>query len=272
MLKFNTRISRRDAQNMILLFAKHGNHYHNTNFHSDADVKRAFALKGRDFEKLVIECRDFQKTVPFFENLIGSTMYSAGGSSLARVDNESGATDLETQGPGTIVLNAYWAKFEAANDAIDQAVDKSSYTDFQSAVVEGIASIEAYIQYRVEYWNKHHPQQELQDSAVNKVPFDDKITQWVPLMTAGKLLDKSTAVWDHFVKLREIRDNVAIHPKSSGYSTSYEKLAEQINFFRTGIALLLVNLHLLFGDKIPAKIIRAAYTPDVEYVPDNTQF
>jgi hypothetical protein len=62
---------------------------------------------------------------------------------------------------------------------------------------------------------------------------------------------------------------VAIHPKSSGYSISFAKLAEQINFFRTGIARLLVKLHLLFEDVIPAKIIRAAYAPDVEFVQDD---
>jgi hypothetical protein len=94
-----------------MLFAKHGNHYHSRNYRSDADVKRAFALNGIDYENLVIECRDFQKTVPFFENLIRSTMFSGGGSSLARVDNETRGTDLDTQGPGTIVLYAYWARF-----------------------------------------------------------------------------------------------------------------------------------------------------------------
>jgi hypothetical protein len=256
---------------MILLFAKHGNHYHNRDFRSDADVKRAFARNDVNYEKLVIECCDFQKHVPFFENLIGSTAYSIGGSSLARVDKETGATDLNTQGPGTIVLYAYWARFEAAINALDRAVAKSSYTDFQSAIVEGIASIEGYIQYKAEYWNKHHPQQVLLDSANNKVRFDDKITQWIPIMTAGRRLDKSTIEWNHFVMLRTIRDDLAIHPKSSSYSTSYAKLAEQINLFRTGIAQLLVNLHLLFGDMIPAKIIRAAYAPDVVFVPSDEQ-
>lgn len=271
MLKFKTRISRRAAHEMILLFAKHGNHYHSRSFKTDADVKRAFAQNGIDYEKLVMECRDFQKTVPFFENLVGSTMSSAGGSSLARVDNMSGVTDLDTQGPGTIVLYAYWARFETAIDALDRAVSKSSYSELQSAVVEGIASIEGYIQYKVEHWNKHHPQQALLDSAENKVRFDDKITKWVPIMTFGKQLERNTAEWQHFVMLRKIRDDVALHPKSSGYSISYPKLAEQINLFKTGIAWLLVKLHLLFGDIIPARIIRAAYAPDVEFVPDGIQ-
>lgn len=270
MLKFKTRISRRAAHEMILLFAKHGNHDHNRDFRSDADVKRAFTRNGVDYDTLVMECRDFQKTVPFFENLVGSTASSVGGS-LARVDNETGATDMDTQGPGTIVLYAYWAKFEAAMDALDRAVAKNSYTDFQSAIVEGIASIEAYIQYKAESWNKHHPQQPLLDSSENKVRFDDKVTQWIPIMTAGKRLDRSTVEWNHFVMLREIRDDVAIHPKSASYSTSYAKLAEKINLFRTGITRLLMNLHLLFGDVIPARIIRAAYAPDVEFVPDDTQ-
>jgi hypothetical protein len=107
------------------------------------------------------------------------------------------------------------------------------------------------------------------DTAKNKVPFDDKITQWVPRMTSGKQIDKSSVEWGHFVRMRRIRDDVAIHPKLSGFSTSNTKLVDQINLFKTGIARLLVNLHILFGDQIPAIIIRAGYAPVAEYIPDS---
>jgi hypothetical protein len=265
MLRFKPTISRRNAHEMIMLFAKHGNHYHGTDFQSDADIKRAFVRNGIDYEALVNQCRNFQINVPFFENLVGSTISTSGNGSLARVDI-TGAVDFETQGPGSLVLYAYWARFEAAVGARDRAVSDSSYPEFQNAVVEGIASIEGYIQLNVERWNKNHPQQLLLDTAEKKIPFDEKITKWIPIITAGEKFDRGGIEWKDFVALRQIRDNLVVHPKTSSFGISFPKLAEQINLFRTGIAQTLINLHLLFNDKIPAIIIRAAYAPDVEYI------
>jgi len=71
---------------MILLFARSGNHYHMTRFKSDADIKRAFGSNGIDFERLVEECRDFTRTVPFFENKFGSTFMAGEGLTVAHVD------------------------------------------------------------------------------------------------------------------------------------------------------------------------------------------
>jgi hypothetical protein len=87
-------------------------------------------------------------------------------------------------------------------------------------------------------------------------------------MTGSRKLNKSGADWRDFRILRAIRDDEAIHPKTSGYSFSYSELAQKINLFRTGIARLLIQLHLLFDEKIPRVIIRAAYAPDAEVVED----
>lgn len=268
MLRFKAKISRRAAHDMIMLFAKHGNHFHSRHFRSDADVKRALARNGIDYEKLVMRCRDCHEAVPFFENLVGSTASSVGGASLARVNNETGAADLDTNGPGILVLYSYWAAFEVAVEARNRAVSKSSYTEFHTAIVHGTASIEGYVQSKTELWNKQHPENALLDSTENKVRLDDKITQWIPVVTAGRKLDRGSVEWNDFRTLRQIRDDLAIHPKSASYSISFSKLAEQVNLFRTGIARLLIKLHLLFDDPIPAIVIRAAYAPDIEVVPD----
>ena len=71
-------------------------------------------------------------------------------------------------------------------------------------------------------------------------------------MARGKKLDQSGNIWNTFVKLKKIRDDVTIHPKLSGFSISYSNLANNINLFKKGIARLLVDLHLLFGDDIPS--------------------
>ena len=85
-------------------------------------------------------------------------------------------------------------------------------------------------------------------------------------MTGGKRLDKSIINWFNFKNLRKIRNDYVIHSKTTGYSISNQELAEYINKFKTGIAKLLVQLHILFNEKIPSRIIRGAYAPDVEIV------
>lgn len=267
-LRFKPKISRRNAKKMIVAFARYGNHYHDVRFKSDADVKRDLAARGIDFGHLAEKCRDPQARVPFFENLIGSTAVPIGGTTLSRVDHGTGETDLETKNPGKLVLYGYWATFETAVKALHRAVDEASYSEFHSAVVQGIASIEGYINHRAGVWNKQNPEDQLLDSRYDKVSFDDKIHEWIPKMTGGKGLYKGHQEWNHFRVLRGIRDHEAIHPKASGYSVSLTELADKINIFRTGIAGLLIQMHTLFSEKVPCVVIRAAYVPDVEVVED----
>jgi len=262
-------IARRASHELILTMAKYGNHYldieYRISFVTDADVKRFFSNQKMDFDDIVKKCREFKKSVPFFENLIGSTWNVLGNAKVSRVDAKSDQKDLEVSGPGTITMSTYWTQYEEAENALDQAIENSSFIKFHSALVLGIACIESYIRYRTQEWNKTHSNDLIQDSKNQKVTFDDKIDLWIPKMT-GKRLDKSIINWSNFKDLRKIRDDNVIHSKSSGYSISNQKLAEYINKFKTGIAKLLVQLHVLFNEKIPSRIIRGAYAPDVEIV------
>lgn len=104
------------------------------------------------------------------------------------------------------------------------------------------------------------------DSKANKISFEDKIDTWISLMTNGIKFNKGIKYWEHFKRLQQIRDNLSIHAKSSGYSISYGDLASIINLFKTGIAGVLIQLHELFGERIPGAIIRGYYAPDVELV------
>lgn len=263
-------IARRASHELVLTMAKHGNHSidieYNISFITDADVKRFFSAQGMDFQNVVQKCREFRKSVPFFENLIGSTWNVSGNAKVSRVDAKTDQKDLEVIGPGTITMSTYWAQYEEAEKALDQSIKNSSFSDFHTALVLGIASIESYIRYRDQEWNKTHSNDLIQDSKNQKVSFDDKIDLWIPKMTGGKRLDKSIINWSNFKNLRKIRDDNVIHSKSSGYSISNQKLAEYINKFKTGIAKLLVQLHMLFNEKIPSRIIRGAHAPDVEIV------
>lgn len=221
-------------------------------------------MNGLDFQQLVEECRDFQSRVPFFENLIGSTWEVTGPGKASTIDLATGKEHVSVDGPGTITLSTYWSQFETAVAALERAISNASYADLQSAVVSGIASIEAYINHRAELWNRTNPDDQLLDTKAQKVSFEDKIDKWIPKMTGGKKHDKSIRNWADFKLLHQIRDNVTIHSKSSSHGTSYQGLANTINRFKTGIAGLLVQLHLLFNEKIPAIIVRNYYAPDVE--------
>jgi hypothetical protein len=260
---------------MILLFGRFGNHFHegpskyitdSFPFKSDEDVVNALVENGIDFNRLVLRCRHFRNRVPMFENLIGSTFNTVGSPRISRINWDTGGEDLIVNGPARMTIYDYWSKFEAAAKARDQAVERSSFLDFHSAIVLGIASIESYINYRAEIWNQHNPQKRLNDSREFKVSFEDKINTWIPEITGGKTLNKGNQDWNNYKILRRIRDDTVIHPKSSGYSISLNNLAWQINLFRRGIAGLLIQLHILLQEKIPQIIIRARYAPDVEIV------
>lgn len=273
-LQFKSRIPPSAAKKMIFLFARHGNHYKDVRFQSNADVKRFFAANGIDFQSLVDRCRNYRETVLFFENLVTSTATIGGTITgrvvVSRVDPETGEEDSKEalELPAKSTLYGYWATFEASVEARDRAVAQASFAEFHSALAQGIASIEGYINYGAELWNKRHPRDQLLDPNKNGfVRFDTKTDVWIPKMTGGRKLDKGTRnEWAHFKTLRDIRDNLNIHPKKSSYSISLYDLANQINMFRTGVAGLLIQLHVLFDEKIPRVVIRARYAPDVEVV------
>lgn len=96
--------------------------------------------------------------------------------------------------------------------------------------------------------------------------FENKVDIWIPKLAGGAKLDKSGTMWQHFLTLRAIRDDAAIHPKAVGFGISYGDLAKKINLYRLGIAGFLFQLHLLSYVTVPRAVIRAMYTPEVEVV------
>ncbi len=271
-LKFRDKLSRRSAHDVILTIAKYGNHLHSFEFITDADVKRFFQRNKVDFDILVRDCMQPDKKVPFFENLIGSTWEVNGKgngiASIIRTDSISGKEDVvsQVQGPGKFTFATYWALYEQADKGIRQSVQSESYTELLLALSSGLASVESYVAYRVDEWNRRNPCEMLIDSKEAKVSFDDKFDIWIPKISGGKKLDKSTQDWASFKLLRSIRDNEAIHPKNTAFAVSLNDFADIINKCRTGIAGLLIQLHLIFKDKIPAVIIRGRFAPDVEVI------
>jgi hypothetical protein len=217
-------------------------------------------------ESLVDEIRrDFSTRIPQFENLLGST-WELEGVTMSRVDLSTGEPISSGKSPGVYSSEGYWASFEAAVAARDRSIDERSLNEIQNAFVRGCSSIEGYILMKSDMWNRRNPNDQLVDTREFKTSFDDKIERWIPKMSSGRKLDRSTNHWSDYKRVRGIRDHMTIHPKSPGVGATFDELAEMINLFRTGVAGFLIDLHDHFGDRIPATIIRARYAPLVEVV------
>lgn len=263
---FEDRKTRRASHDMILMMAKHGNGSRNLRFVSDADVKRFFEANRYNWDDLVQTCRKQNENVPLIENLIGSTWtVGRGRASIvtgAATDKEKEIASVE--GPASLTTSSYLQLFENALDSFHRCMERASFGDFQSCVSNGVASVDAYIAHRAWLYNAGHPSELLVDTKETKVSQDTKIDEWIPKMSGGRKLNKSGLNWNHFKRLRGIRDELAVHIKQPAIGITYQQLCEFLNLFRTGIAGLLIDLHLIFDERIPCKIIRYAYLPDVK--------
>lgn len=261
------KLSRERAFEKIAVHARAGIHLQSPRPTTKEDTARFFLRRGIDSRDVAERCRDHRAHVPFFENLVGATWRTTGTVSI--VDNETGEESDVVKGHGVISTSTYQSCMEEACEARDRAVERGSLADFRSAVVDGSASLEAFVSMAAEKWNRRHPEDLLVDSKRNKVTFDDKLTLWIPKMTGGRMFNKSDSRWAHFKQLRSFRDD-GVHPKKAGYGVELVKLAELINMFRMGIAGMHQELHRLFRARVPAVIINAFYMPDVEVVEVST--
>jgi hypothetical protein len=269
------RRTRRGTHDMIMAMAKYGNHYIKSDdythpFKTDADVKRYFEEDGYDYRDVVDDCRDKDAHVPAMENVLGSgyTIDSSGGR-VSYVDKSGEETIIgEDEGPGQFSYPSYAGLFEKAVKDFNRCLDSADYDHFLSCVSFGVSSVEAYFNQEVKVYNKRNPRKRhLIENKRNKVSFDDQIDKWIPTMTGGKKLDKGDQRWQHFKRLRASRDSNQAHVKVSVIGANHRRLGEVLNCFSTGIAGMLLALHILFEDRTtPATIIRHAYLPPGQMV------
>ena len=264
------RRTRRGTHDMVMAMAKYSNHgIKGDPFITDADVKRYFWEDGYDYRDVVEYCRDKDAHVPGMENVLSSAWdIDSSGGTVSYVDKSGEETILgEDEGPGRFAYPSYAGLFEKAVKDFNRCLDSADYDDFLSCVSFGVSSVEAYLHQEVKVYNRRHSGKKLIENKQNKVSFADKIDEWIPIMTGGKKLDKSDQRWQHFKKLRAIRDSNQAHVKVAVLGASHNRLGELLNCFSTGIAGMLLALHVLFDDrKTPATIIRHAYLPSVEMV------
>lgn len=270
-------ISRLDAEKMIWTFIYHGNHsrHYEMKGAPKSAIEKWFADNNEPVPRLLSQCRSFfVASVPFVENFIGSTWtLISDGEGKAKASMTKGGKnepEIEIEGSGTIGVD-YESKFESACRARDKAIECASTEELHTAIIKGIASIESYIAHRVDVWNRSlaaHTQ--FTDIKGAKVSFEEKIKVWVPTMAGGIKLNLSGAMWADFLFLQAIRDNDAVHAKRFAQGVSFSDLASALNRLKSGIADLLLQLHVIFGEPVPRVLIRAKFFPEV-YVPKETK-
>ena len=161
------------------------------------------------------------------------------------------------------------ADFVSACQSRDRAIEHTSFDEFYTALGKGFSSLEAYMMLRATVFNE---KVELADRLSDKrknggfVTFEQKLREWLPKMTGTSINFDASSGWDDFKYLRQIRNDVAVHPKPGAGLSTIEQLAEGLNKFRTGIAATMFLLHQSFGDQMQSSIIRAIRYPKVRVV------
>jgi hypothetical protein len=264
-LRWRSKRSAGQARDLLYAIVRYGNNY---NFDaaawSDAQVRGAFAARSLDFNKTVLEARNPSAPLPF-ENLIGSSWEVGDGAKVGAHNMLTGETENEVEGPATFSLHSYWTSFESAVQARDRVVDRNSSQPLGEMLAAGVASVETYLRHRAKIFNDLGGYPPLVDDAQHKVPFDQKLREWVPLTSDGEHLDLGSRHWQDFKALRDLRDNVVIHNKSVSVAWSFRDIANTVNRFRS-VAAVLIDLHKLHHEKCPAIVIKAAYAPHLELI------
>jgi len=253
------RISERNAYNLILAMAFHGNHYNDLHgyIRTVSDVKEHYAQSGRVFTRVVANCRDYSQSVPIYENLIGAP-WSAEGVTVSRPNHITGEYEPVVSGFGVCNESDYWATFEISKEDFDSAIQGGRWERFLAAVNAGIAAVEAFMNHQ--YMTRMRVPGG--DVALRE-RLETKMKEW-PAMLTGKAFDLSGRSWASFTKLKKLRDDGFQHRKSINTGISRKKHLELLNEYKQAVPRLLFDLHIHFGVRCPSAIIRYSYFPEIE--------
>ncbi len=265
-LRYKPEIYMKEAIDKITVYGMWGDHLLQHRPKDRREVGQVLRSQGIDPDKLAAESRDYKKTIACFEdykfNTWSFTPYPGGTGGI--IDNETGEIIATLTEPGIIALSTYLEKFGKACLYRDRAVELCSFSEFHNAIISGITSIDSFILVKAQRWNRNHEGSELIDSNKKRIGLVRKLAEWVPKMTNGAKFTKDDKRWIDFIKLKKVRDDIAVHPKVDVQVFTYRELCELINAFRWGIAGILGQLHVFFNVPIPNVVINAVYMPEVE--------
>ncbi|WP_420632054.1 hypothetical protein [Candidatus Leptofilum sp.] len=146
-LQQKEKISARNSKELILLLAKYGSHHldgpskfraKSFPYKTDADVKRAYAQAGYEFNEVIKLCRNYENSVPLFENQVGSTFKTIGSPKISTVDMATGDESTILTSPGSYAIYEYWARFEKAAKSRTRAIRNTSFAELSSKVLQAL--------------------------------------------------------------------------------------------------------------------------------------
>ena len=250
----------------MALYGDHG-HQLRCDLSNEERVTEFYRLNDCNFEVVVEQAREWSPglppMVPIFDVRTWNS-FTLGGAPGSIAGIKTGGEDflVKFEGEsGHVVLSEYLDIFENAVRELERSVKDSNHRAFLTAISDGVASIEGYINYRADRVGG----QQYKDSEQEKVSFETKINEWIPQIT-GRKLDKGGVNWNHHKELRGIRDNFQAHPKTHLYGVPYSEICRRMNLFRAGIAGLLFDLHIAFKDLVPGQVIQGCFLPDIRLV------
>lgn len=261
MLKEQLFIFRKQAENLIYDMTRYADNRFNAKNLTNEEIKQWFEKNRYEWRRLIENARTL-KTIPLVENLIDYEFSLQASKNTSVTIYQSGHETAKLVGPGQLNVFNYHSRFIKALEERGNAVKKNSYADLLSCITHAIASVELYINSKINLWNQNNKQSPL--SLESHVKLDEKLNGQLFTM-CGYRMNQLNTVWNHFIDLKNLNNEIFKHNATGSDAASYNKMAQIINKFRTGIAMLLFKLHQLFKEPVPSKIIRGVYLPDVYY-------
>jgi hypothetical protein len=260
------KISERNAYNMVVNMAIHGNHYNDIHglIKNISDVKRHLSQNNIEFKKVIEHCRVFSQSVPVYENLIGPTMRTHG-VKVQRPNHITGEYETIIDGDGEINENNYWALFEISKEDFENSIKSGSRERFLAAVNAGIAAIESFLNHQYMILKKVS-----EENPALRHNLERKIKEWPIELTEKKfpLLGKN---WSTFLHLKKMRDENFQHMKTTSTGITNKDTLSNLNSFKHGIPRLIFDLHIHFKCRCPCSIIRMCHYPEIELVQEKLE-
>jgi len=267
--------TREQARELVFYFIRWGDHSDDfLRQLPDNLVEACLADQRFPLQAVIKELQtDPHRVITRFENLLTGGTWEIEASPGMKVSHSlmvDGVSVKETNVKGHAILRqAHIADFDSACNARDAAIESLSFDHFYSALSKGISSLEAYLNLRVAVYNANRSAEDQISERKPKggyMTIDEKIKMWLPLMTGWQIDVGSSAAWSDFQYLKQIRNDVVIHPKPDAGLNTLDELADGINRFRTGIGGLMFTMNQFFGERISRTVIRAMRYPNVKVV------
>lgn len=274
-LQLDPTISASDARELIFYFIRWGDlserHFKNL---PDATIEKMLATQGYKLDQRITELtQNPHKHILQFENLLENHTWNFVATPGAIVTVSTLVDGIEIpqiqDAEHGLIREPHRAAFVAACEARDAAIANNNFDSFYTALATGFSSLEAYMTLRTFVFNaKCTPSERLDERRPKRgyVSFEEKLREWVPIMT-GKSIDFGTSAgWNDFLYLQSLRNDVVIHPKPGKGLKTLDELADGINRFRYGIGSLMFLLHQAFDEPMQRSIIRAMRYPTVRVI------